>query len=49
MINFDLTNKKEIEKQFCGVIATSSREFSISEERIMNVVYQFIIVVIFKL
>jgi hypothetical protein len=38
-----------MEKQFCSVIATPAIEFSISEERIMNVVYQFIIVVIFKL
>jgi len=36
-------------KQFCSVIATLAIKFSISEERIMNVFYQFIIVVIFKL
>ena len=38
-----------MEKQFCSVIATPVIEFSISEEIIMNVVYQFIIVVILKL
>jgi hypothetical protein len=38
-----------MKKKICGVIATPAREFTISEERIMNVVYQFISVVIFKL
>jgi hypothetical protein len=42
------TDRKDIE-QFCTVFATAAREFSVSEEKLMSVVYQFIIAVIFKL